>query len=135
MLGLALFAVGGQLAGVVHLALVPHTVCAEHGELVHAEQGASVHAGGADATSANAAHVATTAAYRAGHAAESADHHEHCFVSALRRQSSAVAPAQASPQLAPLAGCQATTLLTAATAPAIPLLALAPKSSPPALLA
>jgi hypothetical protein len=108
-----------QLGGAAHLALVQHVRCADHDELVELP-----HAGVARADAASPPHG------RALAPAASARHgHDHCAVSALRCQGHACAPRAAaralasSTELAPPAG--------RAPPPAIALLDLAPKSSPP----
>lgn len=120
----------GQLGVSAHLALVPHTVCAVHGELVHGEL---VHA-----ASALEGHLAPKASLApqtqpqvTARPAHSGHSDEHCSVLAHRREQAAP-PARLEPfgeALAPAA--------ILASAPSVtPRLEvpfrLAPKQSPPA---
>jgi hypothetical protein len=110
-----------QVSDVLHLLLVEHVVCAQHGELIHEGEHAHAEATGqpTDAT----AFVPS----------DLEDHgHEHCALWSDRREeltlgapSIGVALPRAMPSLTP----PATTRLDAVLA--IPLLFLAPKNSPP----
>jgi hypothetical protein len=121
---LAALCVVGQLSSVAHLVQVGHVTCAEHGELVHAEERAP------EPAASNAASDAALPAVAPVSAPPPAHGHEHCLVAGLRRdfcvtQTSApaavaaderqvVAPEQAAARIAPIA-----------------LFRLAPKNSPP----
>lgn len=123
----AVVCIVAQLAGAAHFALVPHSVCAEHGELVH-----------------GAAHSASTAAARADGASgavirsagdSDADHgHDHCTVTSHRvdaRHVERVVIAVTEPR----AAIEPTAVLepncTPVPVPRALLLLMAPKSSPP----
>jgi hypothetical protein len=123
---MALFSVGGQLAGAVHLLLVPHVVCPEHGELIHLDgDGESEHPAPLDLAAS---------AYRRGSETTAADAHDHCMVSAIR----GAEPTLREPCGTLVAACISAPLASGVPAPAlhqaVPLLLLAPKSSPPILL-
>jgi len=118
----ALLCLAAQVLGFAHLALVRHATCLEHAEIVHAP-------------AAKASHALPAAPHARvdGEPAEESGHDDHCLVVASRRRESAALED----------GLQISTItLTAATplrrAPAetpaapVPLLALAPKGSPPA---
>lgn len=117
-IALAALALFGQLASFAHLVAVDHVRC-EHGELVDVGRHSS----------ATASHHDSGEAFHA--AASEAREHEHCLLSPMRRDRAAIAQraahsiAFASDGRSPLA-----TTGTDAGAP-IPLILLAPKSSPP----
>jgi hypothetical protein len=72
---------GGQLAGVVHFALVQHARCAEHGELVHADQ---LSANASDAISQR--RPLSSSAYESdARAATEHAQHDHCAGTSERR--------------------------------------------------
>ena len=126
-LGLAVLCLLAQLSGTVHLALVSHVTCAEHGELVEPGEAWSVSAALPD-RGGDGPHLAQGLAL----AREAAHGHDHCLATALRR-ASAPPERPASPE-APAPG-EALAVHAAAgraLAPALPLLAVAPKASPPA---
>ena len=111
-----------QLGSVAHLAVVQHVTCLEHGEQIDVarESGAQAIA---DAKPVTEQRVA--AASEPGHG------HDHCPVAAFRRQRAftetharVLPPATADPRVFVLAA-------HVTPAPAIALLSLAPKSSPP----
>lgn len=106
-----------------HLLLVAHTTC-EHGELVevHRQRISTPHAQGAARDKGPAA--------APGHAdhADSADH-DHCDTLALRHLPAEIEPAFVAPSLLTLD--PALTLVERSEARPVPLLALAPKGSPP----
>lgn len=126
-LGLAVLCLAAQLAGTVHLALVTHVTCAEHGELVEAGDAGL----GPAARSRQAAPSASGQRLAAAEAREGAHGHEHCLASALRR---AAAPLEAPGHLGPAPAPAPLARPRPAPAPAaaIALLAVAPKASPPA---
>lgn len=120
----AAFALLGQVASLAHLALVQHTRCLEHDALVHAPGGEAAQ---------TVASSATTAPIVAAVPSEAADHgDDHCLIAGLRRRD---VSASATPAPADLPAAQVV-LTPAGQQPAdshpIPLLARAPKSSPPA---
>ncbi len=126
-LALALFAVGGQLFSVAHLLLVPHTVCAEHGELIHVE--------GVGSSAPSHEQDPTHSVYRPASGVDSADVHDHCLASATRREKVTLPAVQSAS--VPAYGLAASHVRQEALAPprALGILAFAPKSSPPALYA
>ena len=117
---LAAFALLGQLAGFAHLGAVDHVTC-EHGELVDLDR---------HAAPAVAAHDDRDRAFHADSAAEGREH-EHCLGSAMRRERAAVAAYATAPRLLACDNPRAAPAPRCAVAAPIPLLALAPKSSPP----
>jgi hypothetical protein len=127
---IACFLVFSQLSAFLHFIVVQHSVCAEHGELIHAGAGDSVHSS------------AESSPFRAdGETVDSAEHapgadtghgHDHCSVCAQRREIAAfhrapgVVPPNAETELV-LAGDRGARILSS-----VPLYLLAPKNSPPA---
>lgn len=107
-----------QLSSFSHQLLVKHITCAEHGELIHA--------GETDAAPVADANSVTSTAQVAGHG------HEHCDVFLARREQLAVVP----PAVVVLAAAPLALPLPVFTrtvhSVSVPLLRLAPKSSPPA---
>ena len=112
-----------QVAGLAHFLLVAHQVCPEHGELIHAHGGeASSHAPMPGATGHDV--------LVGSEAAASAGGHEHCSVFLHQRSRALVGPRQgpAEPQVcAALPSAPPAVDIPAA----VPVLFLAPKSSPP----
>jgi hypothetical protein len=116
---LAALALFGQLASFVHLVAVDHVRC-EHGELVDVANRAPTVASHRDRV--NSFHASTASGTR---------EHEHCLLSPMRRDRATVAQRALQCSLLPSAsGAVCATLGTAVPVP-IPLLLLAPKSSPP----
>ena len=115
----ALALVLAQLAGPAHELLVPHRVCAEHGELVEGAAALLTH-GPAQPPQGPAL------SNDEGLAAE----HEHCPLALLAKQR----PAPSSPSMRVAADAQPAPacVLAAPRVPAIALHRLAPKQSPPA---
>jgi hypothetical protein len=115
-----------QVLPALHHALVHHEVCAEHGELVHAE-GSHGHSVTAQKDSPVGGH----AGYRADSSSE--HQHEHCGLSAAVRE-----PGIAGGEPALALGVQAlapvlSSVAAARAACSIGLLALAPKLPPPSV--
>ena len=114
---LCLSSLFGQLGAVAHQALEDHVVCAEHGELIHADDG----------------HASTSASEKtARKLGTSEDAHEHCGVLG-HRHDECVAPSsliEASYPGTPSASVSLRVVPTIAFA-RVRLLALAPKQSPP----
>lgn len=109
-----------QLAGLAHEALAPHVVCAEHGEWVDGDAGASPARAAVDAF----ASAADQLAHASGH--------EHCAVVAHRRapsRTSASAVVATSAVVAP----GALPLDAASALGGLSPLDVAPKASPPAI--
>lgn len=125
-IALASIAAFGQLFSVAHLLLVPHRVCAEHGELVHLDAGP---------TAIRHAEQDTASSYRSTGSADSGDTRDHCFVSAIRKETLVVRGAPGS--LLPLRMSYGVVASghEIALPPAVAILQLAPKNSPPARLA
>jgi hypothetical protein len=121
-LALALTATAGQLSAVVHMLLVPHAVCPEHGALVHVAS---------DTARARERDSSARSEYRdAGELSES-DQHDHCLADAARRAASLVAsPLSSKLAVGALAGTPAVCGPESAER-SVDLLSLAPKSSPP----
>jgi hypothetical protein len=108
-----------QVLPALHHALVHHEVCAEHGELVHADDAHG--------------HAVTAQNDSPGYHADSSNEHqhEHCGVSAAAREPG-IARAETRLALGPEAAAPAVSSVTAARAAgSIELLALAPKLPPP----
>lgn len=121
-LGLAALWLTTQLSGIAHLAFVPHVTCVEHGELIDASaQPPGVAAG-------EAVEHDTVAALQVPLAEHA---HDHCLLSAMRRGEARLNRATL-PQ-GPSAAPQPSTPLRRQQPlpPAIALLDVAPKSSPP----
>lgn len=115
----AAIALLGQLTTTLHMAVVEHATCPEHGETVHvvrrnADRGPSSMALGA-------AHVK---------AASDESAHEHCAVGLQQRHRLSVSPAQEDRAPQPSA-LRARAIAGLTRPPAIALLVLAPKNSPP----
>jgi hypothetical protein len=110
----------GQLASFLHLAVAPHAICLEHGEIVE-----RAHAALASAVSSDQSSESTIAAGEAEH------DHDRCLAASVENDAANVsAPVRLSPRagttraLLPIAG--------ASSLAAAPLYRLAPKTSPPA---
>jgi len=115
-LALALVCLAGQLSTVVHLAVVQHTTC-EHGELVEAPLAVTVAQPGDPGVSAP-------------DDAAPPHSHDHCVLNTSRRDGPRLARVSA-----PLATLEVALPRLCADAPppaSIPLIFVAPKSSPPA---
>ncbi len=110
-----------QLSSAMHFAFVKHVSCAEHGELV--EVGPNT-----------AAPRAVVTPNKAVHSDESVQHgHDHCTITALRRERFLPAsPITITTRIPSVLLAYAPTALRAPP-PAIALLDLAPKSSPPSV--
>jgi len=123
---LALGVLLAQAAGLLHVAMAPHQICREHGELVEPGPGAVAAAGAKDAD-------ANPALRRDdGDGARWADPaHEHCVVAARHReQASVFGGAQASPPVA--VGGDLTSEPVAPPPSRIAGWQVAPKQGPPA---
>jgi hypothetical protein len=123
--------VGAQVVGLLHLVLVEHERCAEHGEMIEVRGEVQIHAH-AQRPASPALAGARAAAVTAAETGSPAHDHEHCLVLLGRRTSGPPAPAAAivasvgtSPIVVVSSSCVA-----APRGP--PLYRLAPKSSPPA---
>jgi hypothetical protein len=114
-----------QLATLGHLLIVRHTICPEHGEAIHAASPSE-----AQALRASPAGLASGPALdRGATPAEHAD--DHCLARANTRERFALLP---TPDVTPGSLLETATLpslSTVAVAPAVAVLFLAPKNSPP----
>jgi hypothetical protein len=124
--GLALLALIAQIGSVAHLAGVNHVACAEHGDLV--EVSPDVDGLRALATADGATHTATQD-IRSGHVAEHG--HDHCVIAAFRRQQARAGATVSVSIPVPQKQAGLAAPLFSAPPPAISILALAPKNSPP----
>jgi hypothetical protein len=125
-LGLALFALVGQLSSSAHLLLVRHAVCPEHGELIHAASGEPRRSEHAKAPDGKLALVQASA-----DGDEFADAHGHCPIATHRRERGV--PSAAAARIEAADSVRALYIPTQQQAFAFggALLLLAPKNSPP----
>ena len=121
----------GQGSAFAHLVLVQHATCVQHDALVHADSG------GADAAASGRQDDRRRLTVRpgpvaAGFPAEAGHDDDHCLVASFRRRE-ALAPAPTGVTLAVLAagGGAAPAARAERQLPVVPLLMVAPKSSPP----
>lgn len=115
----------GQVLASLHYVVVPHTVCAEHGETIHGEA-----PGAPDAASVRHGHDDDS--WSAGAVSPRDQHdHDHCTHAVEVRSWLKRAPAQAA-ALAPASVvlCTGDRPATASN-PGVPVYLYAPKSSPP----
>ena len=120
----ALLLSASSLAQVAHFWLIPHAICAEHGELVELQAGEQAHA-----EPQGAAHDA-----RASTPDEGADPgHDHCQLLARNQREHAL-PVAGQLELPPATSAPAQYRFVPSrdVAPGRALLSLAPKTSPPA---
>jgi hypothetical protein len=120
--GLALLALIAQLGSVAHLAVVNHVACAEHGEMVEVSPDV-------DALRSRTATDTATQGIRADHV--KAHGHDHCLIAAFRRERARAGTTVSIciPVSQERTGQAA--LVPREPPPAIALLDLAPKNSPP----
>lgn len=113
-----------SLGQVAHFALVPHAICAEHGELVELSERASH-------VAASHAEPASNDGTRAA-APEQVSEHDHCQVLARGQREQAL-PASPAARILPPASVAAELAWAPQTAgfPRVSALLLAPKTSPP----
>ncbi len=114
-----------QLLTLGHLLIVRHTICPEHGEAIHSSARSETQA-------LPPTHQDATSDPSAGSGAPPAEHaHDHCLAQANARERFALLPAAdltiGPLLLAPLRPSLAAVALT----PAVSVLLLAPKNSPP----
>jgi hypothetical protein len=120
----------GNLGGALHLALVQHAICPEHGELIHVS---------ADTLACAPAPIAPTRAAESGTPLlrkglpPARDQHEHCAQGIPIRQSSLVLQAAPAWRTVPCECSRPQERETSAPLASIPRILLAPKHSPPAL--
>ena len=114
-----------QLLALSHLLVVRHTICPEHGEAIHSESPS-------DAQTLGSSHEGAAADPTLGPGAPAAEHaHDHCLALANTRERFVPLPF---PDVMPGPLSVAATLPSLATvgvAPAVAVLLLAPKNSPP----
>ena len=116
---LAALALFGQLAGFAHLVAVDHVAC-EHGELVDVRHHPP----------AVASHHDPAKAFHASSASERREH-EHCLLSPMRRDRAAISGRTSPTSLLSCDRQRAIATIENDVAAPIPLILLAPKSSPP----
>jgi hypothetical protein len=84
VLAVAWLALVGQASSFVHVLLVRHTVCLEHGEITHPDE--QTEASSASSTGTAQQTESKTAAIRAGAQAELEHGHNHCAIALHRRE-------------------------------------------------
>jgi len=122
-LALALLCLAGQAFTLLHLVLVRHVTCPEHGELIHPSELRRGEAADRYQPGATAIDVA---------AAPTAHRHDHCPATSLRRERAAVARPGHSIRADGACAAAVPTRHDIPPATQVSLLLLAPKSSPPA---
>lgn len=126
----ACFLVLSQISSFLHFFVVQHTVCPEHGELVHAAPGDLVAATSPDPLPQSRDNAVDTA--KSSRSSDANHGHDHCMVCAQRREhatlarSPAVVPPSLGAKLA-VARDRGARILSS-----VPLYLIAPKNSPPA---
>lgn len=118
---------GGQLGSLAHNAFVEHEVCAEHGELVHAEE----HPDGATADQSDSQRAAIDDSVYAPAPSPVEDEHDHCTLCSLAREKAQRASHSATVAHAPDVGSVALEAPDTAIRVAV-IHRVAPKQSPPA---
>lgn len=125
-LSLAALCLVAQLSGLAHLAIVPHVTCAEHGELLEASASTStwvIHPSSpGENFEVRSAEPGLEAA--AGHS------HDHCAVASMRRTPGDPLGPTSTEVSAPVEQLRRVGREPRVTT-ALPVLAVAPKSSPP----
>jgi hypothetical protein len=123
---LALLLTASALGQAAHFLLVPHTICAEHGELLELGEEGAAHA------AASREHRADGDRQPRAASPEAVAAHEHCQVLARGQREQAL-PQGSFVALVPVAPPQAACIFgtPAALARALSALTLAPKTSPP----
>jgi hypothetical protein len=116
----------GAFASLVHVATIEHARCAEHGEVVHADEASA-------AARLSARPLAASDGLHQGSQEEPHGDHEHCFVLAPAHPD---VVSERSPSLLVLRAkerpAEGVFTLPAPVPPAVALWRLAPKQSPPA---
>ena len=114
-----------QLVALGHLLVVRHTICPEHGEAIHSESPG-------DAQTLGSSQEGAAADPTLGAGAPTAEHaHDHCLALANPRERFVPLPA---PDVMPgpvLVAATLPSLAIVGVTPAVPVLLLAPKNSPP----
>jgi hypothetical protein len=122
----AVLLTASSLGQIAHFLLVPHAVCAEHGELVELSNG-SDHAGPHHAEAAPVFDDSTVMS------PEGAASHDHCELLASGQEQLAL-PVAGVVALVPAAAASSLALIEPSVAsPSLSTLLVAPKTSPPAL--
>jgi hypothetical protein len=118
-----------QLSSSIHLFLVPHVSCPEHGELIHESQ----HTGSSAAHTEerSSAGGAQFPAVQGVPERDGAHDHDHCFAATDRRDGLCVASCAWSVAGGPPSSATSPFRASTLGSPAIALLLLAPKNSPP----
>jgi hypothetical protein len=114
-----------QLFTLGHLLIVRHTICREHGETIHSGSPSETPAlppGRESATGDRALGSGTPAVEHA---------HDHCLAQANTRERFALLPVADLLPGPPLAAARLPSLAAVALTPAVAVLLLAPKNSPP----
>jgi hypothetical protein len=120
-----------QLSSAAHFVLTTHTICPEHGEAIEGHSGSGAEAGHTDSGAVAGRSERTTVWAQRGHEVVGAHGHEHCLLAGDRRNDAVLA--RRTPRIEPLAARAADTSAAdhARGLGTIPLLLVAPKSSPP----
>ena len=118
---LAVVALAGQLSSFAHLVLVRHVTCAEHGDLIEV--------GRERAITTTVSRQAVTAVGAAS--AEETHGHEHCLIAPMRRDRLALGSGAVHDSAHIDAYGTIGVARAQAIAPAIAVIVLAPKNSPP----
>jgi hypothetical protein len=114
-----------QLLTLGHLLIVRHTICPEHGEAIHSGSPSETQALGPS-------HEGSTNAPALDGGAAPAEHeHDHCLAQANTRERFALLPAADSMPGPLLLAPPLPSLAAVAATPAVAVLRLAPKNSPP----
>jgi hypothetical protein len=114
-----------QLATLGHLLMVRHTICPEHGEAIHA-------ASPSEAQALRASPEGLVSGPALGGGATPAEHaDDHCLARANTRERFALLPIPEAITGPLLATATLPSLSSVAVAPAVAVLLLAPKNSPP----
>lgn len=126
---IAALCVGAQLSGLLHMLLVQHVVCPEHGELIHAdERGKSdAHGGSVRVTSSDPAPIAIHAA------PDSSESHadDHCLICAQPREPAALSGPVHGLMISVGSSVAPVASIDSVDSGRIPIYMLAPKNSPP----
>ena len=115
---LSVLVLAGQLGSLAHSMLVRHVVCAEHGDLVHDDGSESLAAAVGDLAAVQSSPAIDTHA------------HDHCLLTLLRREQTAVASLARAVDL-PSASCVSAVVRREQPRAVGSLLHVAPKLSPP----
>ena len=109
-----------------HLLFVRHAICPEHGEAIHSDPPSEDRATPPSHEGAGAGAALASGAPTAEHA------HDHCLARASTRERFALLPTQDVMPVPPLLAVPLLSPVGVGTEPAVAVLLLAPKNSPPA---